>query len=535
MQSATEPSSVDSSSDRREVMPCINPATGERMGEAPIMSKDAVRKVVERARRAQPKWAATSFAERRAVLADLLALIIERQSDISRLAVRDSGKTMVDAAMGEIFPVCEKIRYVIANGERDLAPEKRSPGFLLHKVAEVIYEPLGVVGVIAPWNFPFHNLLCPLVPALFAGNAVVTKVSELATWSSREYIGMIREVLARHGQDPDLVDIVTGYGPTGQALVESGVEKIFFTGSPENGRKVMAAASNHLVPVVLELGGKDPMIVCDDADVVRAMDSAMLGVFTAAGQMCVGAERIYVMNGVYGAFVEGIVDRVSKLRQGPPEGELVDMGATTMPRQLDIIQSLVDDALQKGARLLAGGKRGEHGHGTYYQPTVLGDVTHSMRITQEEVFGPVMVIMRVESEADAIAKANDCPYGLGSSVFTGNLARGERIAKGVKAGMSVINDYGLAYMMQSLPFGGTKISGFGRINGREGIRACCNLKAIVNDRLPFGKAVAIHPIKPHTYAVVDGAVRLIYSRGLAKRAKAAVALGRDLFALMRER
>lgn len=534
MESANGTNSSGSMTERHEVMPCKNPATGELMGDAPIMSKEAVKRAVERARRAQPLWGATTFAQRRAVLSDLLAVILDRQEEISRLAVRDSGKTMVDAAMGEIFPVCEKLRYVIENGEADLAPERRDPGFLMHKVATVVYEPLGVVGVIAPWNFPFHNLLCPLVPALFAGNAVVTKVSELASWSSREYIEMIRQVLAKHGQDPELVQIVTGFGPTGQALVESGVEKIFFTGSPENGKKVMEAASRHLVPVVLELGGKDPMIVCDDADLARATDAAMLGVFTAAGQMCVGAERIYVMDSVHDAFVGKVVERVEKMRQGPPEASLVDIGATTMPRQLEIIQALVDDAVQKGARLHTGGKSTLRDGGTYYQPTVLSEVTHSMRITQEEVFGPVMVIMRTSDERDAIAKANDCPYGLGSSVFTGDLERGERIARGIKAGMTVINDYGLAYMMQSLPFGGTKISGFGRINGREGLRECCNVKAIVNDRLPFGKAVAIHPIRPHTYAVVENAVRLIYSKGAGNKTRAAMALGRDLFALIRE-
>ena len=297
----------------------------------------------------------------------------------------------------------------------------------------------------------------------------------------------------------------------------------------------METASKTLVPVVLELGGKDPMIVCDDADLDRAMDSSMLGVFTAAGQMCVGVERVYVMDAVHDAFVAGVLERVTKLRQGPPEGPLVDLGATTMPRQLDIIQDLVDDAVKKGARALIGGKRRAEGVGTYYEPTILVDVDHSMRITQEEVFGPVMVIMRVRDEADAIAKANDCPYGLGSSVFTKDLARGERIARRIRAGMSVINDYGLAYMMQSLPFGGTKISGIGKINGPEGLRACCNIKAVVNDRFPFGKAVAIHPIRPQTYAVVENAVRLIYARGTVKRARAAISLGRDLLALVRER
>ncbi|MFO0617319.1 MAG: aldehyde dehydrogenase family protein [Polyangiaceae bacterium] len=511
------------------LLPCRNPATGEVFGEVPIHDAADVKRIVSRAREAQRAWGATTMKERKRVLARLLEVIVDRQTEIAELAARDSGKTMVDAAMGEVFPVCEKIRYVLANGERDLAPEVRSSGFLLHKRAELVFEPLGVVGVISPWNFPFHNLLCPLVPALFAGNAVVTKVSELATWSSLRYLSMIRDVLRELGHDPALVDVVVGYGATGQALVESGADKIFFTGSPENGRRVAETAAKHLVPVVLELGGKDPMIVCDDADLDRALDSASLGVFTACGQMCVGVERIYVMEGVYDAFVEGAKRRVDRLRQGIPlGGPIVDLGATTMPRQLDIIQALVDDAISKGARALAGGSRRTDLPGTYFSPTLLVDVDHTMRITQEEVFGPVMVVMKVRDEEDAIARANDCPYGLGSSVFTRDLARGARIARRIRAGMSVVNDYGLAYMMQSLPFGGVKISGYGKINGREGLRACCHEKAIVNDRLPFGKAVAIHPIRPETHGIVEGAISLIYARGAGKKARAAGSLVRLL-------
>ena len=513
---------------------CRDPATGEVLGTADVMTHEQVSAAVARGRHAQRSWAKTSFATRRKVLRMLLARIVAERDDICRLAVRESGKTMVDAMMGEVFPVCEKLRYTIAHGAHDLAAQGRSPGFLLHKRARVEYLPLGVIGVIAPWNFPFHNLLCPTIPALFAGNAVVIKVSEYASWSSQHYLDLIRDVLRKCGHDPDLVQVVTGYGPTGAALVRSGVDKIFFTGSPWNGSKVMENAAHDLTPVVLELGGKDPMIVCDDADLGRALDSGMLGVFTACGQMCVGAERLYVFDSVYDAFVGRLVERVRALRQGPPLSALVDVGATTMPRQLEIIEELLADAVEKGARVLVGGQRNTAAGRQYFQPTVLVDVTHDMRITQEEVFGPVAVIMRVRDEQEAIERANDCPFGLGSSVFTRDRRRGARIARQVRAGMTVVNDYGLAYMMQSLPFGGLGRSGFGRINGREGLRACCNQKAIVDDRIPFTPSVAIHPIGSHTYDLVASGVSFIYGAGLGQKAKAATSAVRNLMAAARD-
>jgi acyl-CoA reductase-like NAD-dependent aldehyde dehydrogenase len=378
-------------------------------------------------------------------------------------------------------------------------------------------------------------MFCPLIPALFAGNAVVIKVSEWTSWSAAEYVEIVHRVLRNHGLPTALVQVVTGWGETGAHLVRSGVDKVFFTGSPGNGRKVMATASDNLTPVVLELGGKDPLIVCDDANLQQAADAAMLGVFTACGQMCVGAERLYVFDEVYDEFVEIMQRRVAALRQGPPLGPtLVDCGATTMPGQLDIIQGLVDDALARGARALVGGGRNPTLPGQYFAPTLLVDVDHSMRITREEIFGPVMVVIRVRDEAEALRLANDCAYGLGSSIFTRDRARGNRMAKQLRAGMTVINDYGVAYMMQALPFGGVGISGFGRINGREGLRACCYEKAIVDDRVPLGQSVSFHPVRPHSYDLVESAVRVIYSRGLRARGRAAIDAARNLAAVLRE-
>jgi acyl-CoA reductase-like NAD-dependent aldehyde dehydrogenase len=244
--------------------------------------------------------------------------------------------------------------------------------------------------------------------------------------------------------------------------------------------------------------------------------------------MCVAAERIYVQEGIWDRFVPLMVERVSALRQGPPLESMVDIGAITMPRQLEIVDELVRDALDRGARALTGGRPNPAFRGQFYEPTLLVDVDHSMRIVKEECFGPVMLLIRFCDDDDAVQLANDTAYGLGSSVFTRDAARGERFAARIRAGMTVVNDYGIAYMVQSLPFGGLGISGFGKINGREGLRACCHEHAVVTDRIPVGKSVGVHPIRAHSFGLVESAVKVIYSHGVRARATALVELGKNV-------
>jgi acyl-CoA reductase-like NAD-dependent aldehyde dehydrogenase len=276
------------------------------------------------------------------------------------------------------------------------------------------------------------------------------------------------------------------------------------------------------------------MIICDDADLDQAVGAAMLGVFTACGQMCVAAERLLVFDGIYDRFVAEVQRRAAALRQGPPaidRGGEFDVGATTMPRQLEILERQIADAVQKGARVLCGGRRNPRWPGQFFEPTLVVDVEPHMELWQRETFGPVMTVKRVRSEEEAVRLANDSIYGLGSSVFTKNPRRAERIASGISAGMTVVNDYGIAYMVQSAPFGGVRASGFGRINGREGLRACCNVKTVVTDKLPIHASMSLYPIREATFPLLKSAVSLIYGRGIVTRGKAAAGVVKNLVAL----
>ena len=483
---------------------------------------------VEIARDAQKEWGKSSFAERNRVLRRIMSFIVSHQTEICELSMLDSGKTMMDAHYGELFPVLEKIKFLLDHGEATLAAETRPVGSIMQKTAQVEYSPLGVCGVIAPFNWPFHNIMCPVLPVLYAGNGAVIKVSEWTSYSTEYYGNILRDALEAEGYSRDLVQFVFGWGDVGAGLVSSGVDKIFFTGSPENGKKVMAKASETLTPVVLELGGKDPLIVCDDADFDHAVTQAMLGVFTSCGQMCVGAERIFVQDTIHDAFVDAVPARVNKMSQGPPSLGCHDIGSTTMPRQLDIIEDLVNDAVARGARAVAGGKRNSALKGQFFEPTVLVDVTPDMRIMQEEHFGPVMVVVSFSSDDDVVAMANDCPYGLGASVFSSNSERAHSIASQILSGMVVINDYGISYCVQSLPFGGAKISGVGRINGPEGLRACAHVRAVLDDRFPFSlkmPAVWEYPINQDDgVAFAQKVIRMLYGDSAFGKAKAAISL-----------
>jgi acyl-CoA reductase-like NAD-dependent aldehyde dehydrogenase len=402
---------------------------------------------------------------------------------------------------------------------------------MFYKRCRVEYHPVGVMGAIVPWNYPFHNVFNPLLSNLFAGNALVVKVSEYATWSSRYYGRVIDAALAAAGAPPGLVQIVTGYKDAGEALVTApGVGKVVFVGSTGVGKAVMAAAASCLKPVVLELGGKDAFIVCDDANLSQVVPIAMRGAFQSCGQNCAGAERFFVQRPVYEQFCGEVAALTRGMRQGwALAAGGVDAGAMCMPRQARYVQALVDDAVARGARVLAGGQLPPNdgtpaAAGQFYPPTVLVGVTPAMRIAQEEVFGPVLCVTPFDTDDEAAALANGCAFGLGSNVFSGSTRRARALASRLEAGMSSVNDFASTYMSQALPFGGVKESGFDRFAGVEGLRGCCVPKAVAEDAIPWLIRTDIppplrYPVAPYAFDFCAALCRIFYGLSLWERAK----------------
>jgi acyl-CoA reductase-like NAD-dependent aldehyde dehydrogenase len=503
---------------KKNQIPCVHPATRAPLGSVRVDSPADVDAAVARARAAQKAWGKTTFAERRRVLKAILAYTVDHKEEICDEVQRASGKTRENALLGEIWPVCEKLRWTIGNGEKHLKAEKVSSGLLAHKKARLEYHPLGVVAAIIPWNYPFQNIMNPVVTALMAGNAIVLKPSEWVAWSSARFIDALRGVLKDAGHDPDLIQAVQGYGETGAALARSAVDMILFIGSVGNGRRVAQTAAERVTPVVMELGGKDAFIVCDDADLEVAAHAAMAGCFINCGQNCVASERILVEDGIFDRFAARALELTAGLRQGTSDTGVVDVGAIATPLQLEVIEKLVSSAIKQGAQVLCGGKRARTEQGNFFEPTILANVTPEMDIAREEVFGPVMLLMRMRDDEEAVRVANGVSFGLSSSVFSKNRRRARAIAGKLEAGMTAINEFGgVTYMVQDLTFGGVKASGYGRMNGREGLRSMCNIKAVVDDRLPFGFANKVFPVAAGDYGRFGGVIELLYGKGLGQR------------------
>ncbi|PRQ39410.1 putative aldehyde dehydrogenase (NAD(+)) [Rosa chinensis] len=509
---------------------CYEPATMKYLGYYPALTPVEVKERVALARKAQKTWAKSSFKQRRLFLRILLKYIIEHQDLICEISSRDTGKTMVDASLGEIMTTCEKITWLLSEGERWLKPEYRSCGrSMIHKRSKVEFHPLGVIGAIVSWNYPFHNIFNPMLAAVFSGNGIVIKVSEHASWSGCFYFRIIQSALAAVGAPENLVDVITGFSETGEALVSS-VDKLIFVGSPGVGKMIMRNAAETLTPVTLELGGKDAFIVCEDADVEHVAQIAVRAVLQSSGQNCAGAERFYVHKDIYSSFINQVSKIVKSVSAGPPLAGKYDMGAICMQEHSERLQNLVNDALDKGAKLVVRGSFGHIGEDAvdhFFPPTVIENVNHTMKLMQEEAFGPIMPIMKFSTDEEAVKLANDSKYGLGCAVFSGSQRRAREITSQIHCGVAAINDFASSYMCQSLPFGGVKDSGFGRFAGVEGLRACCLVKSVVEDRWwPYIKTKIPKPIQypvgENGFEFQESLVEALYGLNIWDRLRALV-------------
>jgi acyl-CoA reductase-like NAD-dependent aldehyde dehydrogenase len=518
---------VKPAGERTAALESFSPLDGESLGAVPTVTPDAVQSVVDDVASVQPFWAQLPLTDRARYMRRAGQAIIDQLDDLARLLSREQGKPVNESYVMELLPTIDSLRWLAEAGPGILEDERVPlPVFIKQKRARLTFEPLGVVGVIAPWNYPWSIPFGEVAIALMAGNGVVLKPASLTPLIGQR----IQEVFERAGVPEGLVRTVHGGGAVGQALVESTAAKIFFTGSVEIGRRVGEECARRMKGSVLELGGKDPMIVCADANLRNAISGALWGGFANAGQTCSGIERVYVLDEVADRFVEGVVAGARGLRVGDPLDYETEIGPMVSGEQFELVRELVDDAVANGATLHCGGPLdvAAHPRGHFYAPAVLTGVTHEMRIMREEIFGPVVPIVTVESEEQAIAVANDSEFGLGASVWTLNRAKGERIADRVQAGMVWINDHMFSHGACSCSWGGVKQSGLGRSHSQFGLWECVNVKLLTWEPSRT-RDFWWHPYDESLGRATSASAKLLYGRDADKPG----ALRRGILPLLR--
>jgi acyl-CoA reductase-like NAD-dependent aldehyde dehydrogenase len=509
-ETTTVPSTGSNSAAGARTIEVENPSTGKVIASVPVVPPEQVAELVARARTAQPGWEALGFDGRAAVLKRCQKWVADNTPRVIDTIVSETGKAYEEALVAEIGYAQAAFAFWAKNAEGYLAEErvKSASPFVKGRKLIVRYAPLGVVGVIGPWNYPLTNSFGDCIPAMMAGNAVLLKPSEVTPLTSM----LMGEGLRECGLPEDIYQVVPGYGETGAALIDE-VDFVMFTGSTATGKKVMERAARTLTPVSLELGGKDPMIVCADADIERAANAAVHYSMQNAGQTCVSTERVYVEEPIYDEFVRLVTDKVGGLRQGVPGGPgSTDLGAVINPPQSDIVERHVKDAVDSGARVLVGGgRRDESGH--FFEPTVLVDVDHTMACMREETFGPTVPIMKVGDTEEAVRLANDSPYGLQASVWTKDAAKGERLARRIEAGSVTVNDAQVNYVALELPMGGWKESGLGTRHGADGIRKYTKKQSVlVTTFAPMKKDLHMMPYTRRRSGFIARLLKLVYGR-----------------------
>ncbi len=487
-----------------------------RIGAGVLMSEriagpSEVNAAVQKSRAAQEEWAARTPRVRARAMGRLVAVLARRADEIAERVRDETGKPRAEA-LTEVAVSADLIQYYVRAAPKALAPRRVGSGWVVNKRGWVEHEPYGVVGAITPWNYPFIMVMDAVIPALFAGNGIVVKPSEYTPWTAL----LVPELCREAGLTDGLVGIVAGDGSTGAALIDAGVDKVSFTGSTATGRKVMAAAAQHPLPVVMELGGKDPAIVLADADLDRAARGVAYGAFFNAGQTCISVERVFVEGEVYDDFVARLADEARSLRTGT--GTDADVGPMITAEQLEVVERHVSDALAQGARAVVGGPveaASLESDAPLYPPTVLVDVTPEMAVQCEETFGPVVTVVRVSGEEEAVARANALGYGLFASVWTGDRERGLVVARRLLAGGVSVNDVLSHYALPGLPMGGRGQSGFGYRRGVQGLMEMVRVRTLLVDRLGLRREVWWFPYGGSSERLVEAVIQWRARRGIS--------------------
>jgi acyl-CoA reductase-like NAD-dependent aldehyde dehydrogenase len=498
----------------------VNPATGATLREFECASEPEVQAAVDRARAAQPGWAELGVRKRIAILRDFQRLLHQKKSEVAELVTREAGKPYVEALLTEVMVVLDAARFLIENAYRLLRDEPIPHGNLAMKTksGRLLREPYGVIGIISPWNYPFSIPATESLAGLTAGNAIVVKPSEFTSLTALELASLLHEA----GVPKGVFQVIVGDGVTGSALTSAEIDKLIFTGSVPTGKRIAQAAAARLLPVVLELGGKDPMLVLADADVEVASSGAVWGAFVNAGQACLSVERCYVQRSLYEPFLEACVRKTRQLRVGNGMDPETDVGPLIHERQLRNMEGQVEEARANGARVLVGGKRLPQLGANFYAPTVLADVTSGMRIMREETFGPVLPVMPFDRDDDAVRLANESEYGLAASVWTRDRSRGEALARRIQAGTVMVNDVVSCFGISEAPHGGVKASGIGRSHGRLGLEEMVRMKYLDSDRLPGMEKVWWYRYGKAFTRQMEGMLDLQFARGLGRRLRGAV-------------
>jgi succinate-semialdehyde dehydrogenase/glutarate-semialdehyde dehydrogenase len=498
----------------------MNPATGETLRELECCTDDGVFAAVERAKSAQPAWAELGLKKRIAILREFQKKLHERKTEIATAITHEAGKPLAEALVTEVLVVLDAARFLINNAYHLLRDEALPHGNLATKLksGRLVREPHGVIGIISPWNYPLSIPATETLAALVAGNAVILKPSELTPLIALELASLLHDA----GVPKAIFQVVIGDGAAGAALVRAPIDKLLFTGSVATGKRIATAAADRLLPVVLELGGKDPMIVLEDANIDVTSSAAVWGAFVNAGQACLSVERCYVHRSVYSNFVKACAEKAQNLCAGNGMDPRTDVGSMIHEKQLRVVESHIQDASDRGARIVAGGMRLRELGPNFYAPTVLADVNHDMLIMREETFGPVLPIMPFDTEDEAVRLANDCEYGLAASVFTRNSDRGERLARRIHVGTVMVNDVISCFGISEAPHGGVKASGIGRTHGRFGLEEMVRMKYLDTDQMPAMKKVWWYSYGESFRRQMEGFLDLQFASGLATRLSGAI-------------